>query len=195
MTAFEYAAIFIGIVVGLALQNTLSSIHKLVEAGSRVRWHWMAPAAAFGAIVLTLGNFWFWWLTRDLPLSLSHNFLMFLASAMALSLLFLACAATLPDEVPAEGVDLKDYYFDNRHRMWGYSAAYYVVSLCIWMAVVIRRGFESPTLHADLVFVAANAAAVAMSVTLIVVRNRWLHAAWLVGGTLFLLFLYGPMPV
>ncbi len=195
MSAFEYAAIFIGIVVGLALQNTLSSIHKLVEAGSRVRWHWMAPAAAFGATVLMLGNFWFWWLTRDLPSSLSHSFLMFLASAMTLSLLFLACAATLPDEVPKEGIDLKDYYFDNRHRMWGYSAAYYFVSLCIWMALIIRRGFESPSLHGDLIFVAANAVAVAMSVTLMVVRNRWLHATWLAGGTLFLLFLFGPMPV
>ena len=195
MSAFEYAAIFIGIVVGLALQNTLSSIHKLVEAGSRVRWHWMAPVAAFGAIVLTLGNFWFWWLARDLPSSVSHSFLMFLASAMALSLLFLACAATLPDEVPGEGLDLKDYYFDNRHRMWGYSAAYYFVSLCIWTAVVVQRGYQSPTLHTDLIFVAANAAAVAMSVTLIVVRNWWLHAIWLVGGLLFLLLLYGPMPV
>lgn len=32
MTEFEYAAVFYGIVVGLAVQNIFTSIHKLVEA-------------------------------------------------------------------------------------------------------------------------------------------------------------------
>lgn len=41
----EYAAIYFGIIVGLALTNILTSIHKLVEAGSRVRWHWLAPVS------------------------------------------------------------------------------------------------------------------------------------------------------
>ena len=62
MTYFEYAAIYFGIIVGLALANILTSIHKLIEAGPRVRWGWMAPASAGYAATLTINEFWYLWL-------------------------------------------------------------------------------------------------------------------------------------
>lgn len=46
MTRFEYAAIFYGIVVALAVEIVLLRLHRLLAARHRVRWHWMALATA-----------------------------------------------------------------------------------------------------------------------------------------------------
>lgn len=119
MTRAEYAAIFIGIVVGLALANILASVHKLMEAGHRVRWDWLSPAMAINAILLTLGTFWHQWVQMQRAPQGPHSFLSTLPTAIAFLLLYLACAATLPDEAPEAGANLRGYYFDNRRRIWG----------------------------------------------------------------------------
>lgn len=193
MTAFEYAAIFYGIIVGLALQNILTSIHKLVEAGSRVRWHWMAPIVALNAALLTLGNFWFWWIWRSAMSSHSQSIFSFLLTAFNLGLLFLACAATLPDDVPADGIVLRDYYFNNRHRIWGFGAAFYFINTCTWAMTLAQAGFNSPAVQTILIFLFGNALGAAAAILLIYVRTWWCHAICIVFGTISLLSIYGPM--
>ena len=195
MTEFEYAAVFYGIVVGLALQNIFTSIHKLVEGGKRIHWHWMAPATALSAAILTLGNFWFWWLGRGATGDLHPNIFLFLIRAVNLGLLFLACAATLPDEVPERGLDLRNYYFENRHRIWGFSAAFSFMNTCDWAVGIVSGAITGPNLRMGLIFLAGNALAVIIDISLIFVRAPWLHTIWIVSGIALLLLLYGPMPL
>ena len=64
MTKFEYAAIFYGIIVALAVEGVAASLHRLFAAGGKVRWHWMAPATAFNASMVTLAEFWIIWSQR-----------------------------------------------------------------------------------------------------------------------------------
>src|ERR1700761_2473934 len=175
MSSFEYAAIFYGIIVGLALQNILESIHKLVEAGKRVRWHWMAPATALGSAILILGNFWVWWIRRH-DVDSRHTVYTFLVTALALSLLFLTCAASLPDEAPEHGIDLKEFYFANRKRFWGFYAATLVVNLLTWLLVFLQSGFDTAAQRTVSAALTGNIIGLAIAVTSVFVRAAWWHA-------------------
>lgn len=192
MNGFEYEAIFIGIIVGLSIQNVLWSFHKLVEAGRRVRWHWMAPVFAFEAVILTLGTFWFYWYGHFVAGRYMTSFLEFLSFAIGMGLLFLTCAASLPDEVPEAGIDLETYYYANRLRMWGFTGAYSLLNSCAWAGIAFAAS-TSADLHTSLVFLGANLIATIASVVLIFVRARWLHTVYLIYGVVALLVLFGPM--
>ncbi len=192
MTRFEYAAIFYGFVVGLALQNILSSVHKLLEAGGRVRWHWMAPATALYTTILTLGSFWSWWLKRDENHG-QRTFLTFLLTAAALSLLFLACAATLPDDVPEQGLDLRQYYFDNQRRFWSLFTATFALNALTWVIALVQSGYDAQFLRADLPILIGNVAGIAIGLTSIYVRKPWWHAVAIVASLAFVLLVFAPM--
>ena len=170
MTYFEYEAAYFGIIVGLALANILMSLHKLVEAGKRVHWGWLAPASALYAAVLTLGEFWSAWVRQH---DLGHDiFLSWLPTALAFALLFLMCAASLPDE-SGEGVDLKRYYMDNRHRFWGFSAALHGLNLCVWAIGFSERRFNAHYILGHLHPLFRNLIDGGLSLSLIFVRARW----------------------
>ena len=194
MSRFEYAAIFYGFVVGLALQNILSSIHKLVEAGKRVRWHWMAPATALYAAILTLGSFWTWWLKRDETHG-QRTFLTFLLTAFALSLLFLTCAATLPDDVPEQGIELRKFYFENQRRFWSLYAATFALNSLTWVLAHIQSGFTGAFLRSDFQILVGNLVGVVIGIVSMYVRASWWHAAAIVMSLLFVLMAFGPMPL
>jgi hypothetical protein len=74
------------------------------------------PAIA-AYMLLVIVNFWwgaYWWLSHVRLLSMGE-FLPTLLSAVAL---FLLAAAVLPDEVPADGLDLKTWYVRNAGHIW-----------------------------------------------------------------------------
>lgn len=115
MSAADYVATFVSIVLGLALADLATSLHKLLRAGRRVKWDYLAPLAALGTVLAVVAG---WWELYDaFPGKVSMStFLPFLVSLM---LLFLLAAAALPDEVPAEGIDLRAYYLGHRTYFWG----------------------------------------------------------------------------
>src|SRR5262249_34583435 len=133
MTRFEYFSIFSGIVVALAIENVAASFHRLFEARGRVRWHWMAPTNAVTSATATLGMFWLFWVTRNTQIP-NPTFLTFLPGAVAIILFYLMCAATLPDEVSAAGIDLKEFYFSTRRQFWGLviAAILFNVGVTVW---------------------------------------------------------------
>jgi len=190
MTYFEYAAVYFGIIVGLALANILTSFHKLVEAGARVRWGWLAPASALYAATLTLGEFWSVWVRQN---DMGHRtFFTWLPLASAFALLFLMCAASLPDEA-GEGVDLRRFYIDNRRRFWGFSLALHVLNLCSWTITFLEQGFDAHYVHGHLQPVLGNAVEAALSLSLIFVRTAWWHVLILAAIWAYALSYFGPL--
>lgn len=83
MTEFEYAAIVYGILVALAIEAVAANLHRLFAARGRVKWHWMAPATAVNASLVTLIEFWTLWLRRNEAAG-SYSFLLFLPFAISL---------------------------------------------------------------------------------------------------------------
>ena len=191
MTYFEYLAIYIGIIVGLALSNIFMSLHKLIEAASRVRWHWMAPATAIYAATITLGSFWSLWVRRNDVVH--HTFLTALPTAIALGLLFLTCAAALPDDVPQSGLDLKAYYFDNRRRFWGFSTGTHALNLLTWLLALVQFDDGGKAMTHGFLPMIGNGMEAAVSLSLVFVRASWWHAIGIVSLWAFSLFYFGPM--
>ncbi len=193
MTYFEYAAIYFGIIVGLALANILTSVHKLVEAGPRVRWSWMAPASAGYAATLTINEFWFLWSGQ--PHEPHRTILTWYPLAVAFALLFLMCAAALPDDAAEGDVDLARYYIENRKRFWGFSAALHALNLLSWTLSFALSGFTLQFFQSHAVPILANTSECILSLTLMFTRAKWWHALVLIGLWIWSLSFFGPMPL
>ena len=192
MTRIEYAAIFVGIIVGLGLANILASVHKLMEAKRRVRWDWLAPAMAVNATLFTLGTFWNMWVQYQTTPPSARYFIAWLTVAAALFLLYLACAATLPDEVPEHGVDLRVYYFENRTRIWGLFCATFVLYLATWAVGLAQTGFIG-VLRLNAAVILMNVIGLALSIVSLRVRTVWWQAIAVITLAALFLAVYGPM--
>jgi hypothetical protein len=186
MTRFEYAAIFYGIVVALAIETVLVSLHGLLAARGRVRWHWMAPATAVNAGLLTLGQFWILWGDRD-QWTGNFSFFQFLPFGISLLIMFLSAAATLPDEVPAEGIDLKVFYFDNRRHYWGLVAAYFTFNILLNFVSLARFGPNAIWRH-NLRWLVGDFVALGIATPLILFRAYWVHVVGIGLALVSLLF-------
>ena len=108
---FAYLAAFVSIVLAVALTDMIHSAHRLLRARQRVQWDPLAPLLAMTVFVLLLWNFFGLWGDAQFT-RLTFNGL--LAMMTVPTLYTFAAFAVLPDEVPAEGLDLREFYFDNR---------------------------------------------------------------------------------
>jgi hypothetical protein len=115
MVTPAHVANFVSIVVGLALADMAHSLHRLLRAGRRVRWDFLTPMTA---LLVTASVVNVWW-TADLVFGKALTLAAFLPNLASLAALFLLASATLPDEVPAGGLSLRNYYLDNRRYFWG----------------------------------------------------------------------------
>jgi hypothetical protein len=112
MTVAEYLTTFVAIIVSLAVADPLISLHRLLRAGSRVRWFWIPSALALYMLLLSV-NFWWGNYFRFVRLT-QISMIQFLPTLGSLVILFLMLAAVLPDEVPERGLDLKGMVFRER---------------------------------------------------------------------------------
>jgi hypothetical protein len=178
MTRFEYVAIFYGIVVALAIETVLVSVHRLLAARKRVRWHWMAPATAINSSLLTLGQFWVLWGDRD-QWKGSFSFFQFLPFGISMLLMFLAAAATLPDRVPDGGVDLKEFYYENRRHYWGLVVVYFGFNILLNLSNLVMYG-TNDVWWRNARWLAGDVIAVAIATPLIIFRRPWVHVVGIV---------------
>ena len=167
---FGYLSAFVTVVVALAMTDLLMSVHRLVRARRRVRWH-VLPLAAALLIYLTLLTEFFelWRFTTASGVS-------FYALAVHLSeplLVFLAAAAVLPDEVPADGLDLEQFYFSERAYIW----TAVLLSGCANIAINVLDRPERFTFATEdgVRYLSASALLLALNLPLIRSRNRWVH--------------------
>lgn len=128
MTPFEYLLPLVSVVVGLAIADLGTSLHRLLRARARVEWDALPLMAALLAMLVLLE---FWW--RLFAAQDAANFQTlgsFLPLGLQLLVLFLVNAAALPDALPAEGAGplvLADFYNENARYFWTLFASYAVV--------------------------------------------------------------------
>ena len=170
MNATEYVSVLVAIVIGLALADILVSLHRLIRAGRRVRWDWAAPLAT-ALVVMVLVMMW-WSFYRPTPAATPMTIGSFLPSFVTLVLLFLLGSAALPDEVPAEGLSLREYYDRNGPYFWSLFAAALAWLMLVDGVAAARAGAISSWLRSNLI----EAGILAVFVSLIFVRRRWWHA-------------------
>ena len=116
MSISDFVLGFVAIIIGLGVADLLVSVHKLLRAGKRVKWHWATPTLAGLMLLVTLVLWWwsFVWFS-DLG---SATIAAFLPKFGVLVAAFLMMAAALPDEVPESGIDLRQYFLSSRIHLW-----------------------------------------------------------------------------
>lgn len=177
MSAFEYTSVLASIIVGLALVDVLVSLNRLIRAGPRVQWHWAAPAASALVFLTVIQIWWSLYQPGEAPLTIGA----FLPVLVELILLFVLAAAALPDEVPAEGVDLRRYYDRNGRYFWSLFAA----ALAWPLALAAVEAARHPDRLAELLDGRlVDLVVLLVFGSLILVRRLWWHAIAM--GFLFL---------
>lgn len=121
MSISDFLLAFVGIIIGVGVADLLTSLHRLLRAGRKVRWHWATPTLAALMLLVTLAV----WFRSFVSLSdiRSETIAEFLPIFVVLVFSFLMMAAALPDEIPDSGIDLKRFYFSSRVHLWSLMSA------------------------------------------------------------------------
>jgi len=103
--------VLVSIIVGLGMTSILVGVSKLLRAKKPARRYWVHSVWVCVAFFVQVGFWWQRYAQRDVA---DWNFLFMLLFLVSPVLLFLMADLALPDEV--EGVNLRNYYFDELRR-------------------------------------------------------------------------------
>lgn len=187
--AFEYAMGLFSVLIGLAVADIAMSFHRLMRSKLAVQWDPLALGAALYTLCMAVYMWFDIWGVRHF--AMTRHFLFYLGLVAELFVLFLAAAASLPDE-SREAINLGEYYARNRRYFWslillfqfGYSA----------FGVYFRTGERLP-LWLDALMWVLMLGPLAISLALLLLKSRSAHYVGL--GLLFALMLlhYAPMQI
>jgi hypothetical protein len=173
VTPFEYLLLLAAIILGLAIADLSVSVHRLLAAGKRVKWDWLAPMAALVAFLKIVTQWWSWFDAQRIASGLTFEmFLTVLASAV---LLFLLAATSLPDDFGERPVDLRAHYALVSRRYWLLFAAQEILTtgVSLWAAAVVGK--------AQLNLVSPVWLVPPIALSLSFTKNRWWHTVALAG--------------
>lgn len=183
MGAFEFLLALASVLIGLAITNLVMGAHKLLRARGRVAWGWLTPLAGL-LMLLKLVAFW-WSLWALKPFASAATYQMFLGEIVDLALLCLLSSTALPDDVPAEGLDLKAFYASNITLFWGLFAAFQGFGIAIQAGRGLATGAEIGPLAIAMI---PNLVVTFVASSMLFVRHRVWHGLGLVGlAALYLL--------
>ena len=139
MGQFEYLLMFASVILGLAVTDLAVSLNRLIEAGAKVRWDWLAPLAAIVAFLKIITQWWSWFAAA--PLAKGLTFEMYVGVCVSAVLLFLVAAAALPEELTEGSIDLRAYYARVSRRYWLLFAAHFALSNIVsaWAQMVVQH--------------------------------------------------------
>jgi hypothetical protein len=170
---FEYLLVFASVILALAVGDVMISLNRLLQAGAKVKWDWLAPMAAAVVFLKIVTQWWGWFGASQVAAGITFG--MYLGVLAGAVLLFLLAATALPDGIEETGVDLRKYYEEVQRRFWLLFAAHWVVAtgVTIWIEMAVEG--ERFTLHSPAFLIAP------VAVVLAFWWNRWVHTACLAG--------------
>jgi hypothetical protein len=166
---FNYLAILISLVIGLAMAQVLTGLGRLIQARTRVVFYWPSVVWAVLFLVIQIES---WWSLFRMRAVHDWNFFAFLVVVAHPVGLYLICSLVLPDPAEFGGdkpVDLRANYFD--HRRWFY-ALIVVVSLAR-----LARPFVTPDAQLTVLDVTVQSMIVVAAITATLTRNMLVHRA------------------
>jgi hypothetical protein len=180
MGTFEYITALVAVVIGLAIADLATSLHRLLRHRKAVRWDWVSPLAA---LVVLAELFYLWWRWRGFTGTTTGEVAPYF---VALILIYLAASIALPDEVPAEGLDLGRYFDENRTYFWFVYASYVAVLMTLMSIRGLHHGLSASDLWSRYYF---DYSWILVAFGMIFVRKRWISGAlmlvtvgWLISG-------------
>jgi len=156
MHAFDYLAVLISIVLGLAMTQLLAALARWLELRGEMKAY--APAALWAGFLL-LVDVQTWWSMFGLRDAASWTFLQFAVVLVQPILLFLLAALALPGPVSAER-DLKAWFL--RHRAWFFGLFLALLAVSVAKDLVVGGRLPSgPNLAFHVALAACGATALA----------------------------------
>ena len=179
MDTFEYITALVAVLIGLAVADLATSLHRLLRHRKRVRWDWVALIAAL-LVLVDLFNLWWRW--RGFSGTTMGEVVPYF---VALILIYLTASITLPDEVPADGIDLGDYFDEVRSYFWFVYTSFVAVILTLMTLRRAGQGASAAELWSIYYF---DYLFIAVGYGMIIVRQRWISGAVIVVVLVWLLW-------
>ncbi|MEO7865640.1 MAG: hypothetical protein ABIR63_07245, partial [Sphingomicrobium sp.] len=111
---FSYLSAFVTIVLAVAITDMIQSTHRLIRGRERIKWD-VAPLLFAAVVAATVvSEFFSLWATFDVSI-ISFARLMWIL--LIPTLFALLAYSVLPDNVPADGLDLRAFYLAER-KAW-----------------------------------------------------------------------------
>jgi hypothetical protein len=188
MSPFDYAVGLVSILVGLALADVAASLHKLLRQGRSVRWDGRVILSVAFVIVEITGMWFSVWAIRSVNAVLWFPF--YLTLFLEFMVLFLVCAACLPDDA-VENRDLEAFYEKNRRYLWSLFALFQTSFFLHWLyfnSHVVHRSISVQ--RSSLLTGAGILAPLVVFLLLVLIRSRWFHYPVLVALVVYYMYVY-----
>jgi hypothetical protein len=126
--SFQHIATFYSLIVGLAVANVLSAMANTAKTKARVRWYWLHTVAASMLLLLIAQDWWFL-LSWDGPVHVSHAILVFLLARAGV--LYFASSLLIPEQDDAQDglLDLRVHMLRVRRRFFAALAIFPVLDV------------------------------------------------------------------
>ena len=171
MTPFEYSLALVSILIGLAVADLATCLHRLLRARNRVRWDWLPLASALLVMLLILQFWWGFYRLGTAPIWTHYG--AFLILVATLIVIFLLASAALPDDVPESGLDLARYYEENARYFWSLFGLFVMFAVAVQLATM----WDGSGVMPDAGLVLSNVGFAAVLFSLAWFRSRRYHAA------------------
>ena len=136
MTVGEYLSVFASFILALAVAELVLGLHRLLRHREHIEWDWMTPAMA---LLVMFNIITFWWATyRWYGSGSNPSILGFLPDVATFVVLFLMSAAVFPDDVPEQGLSLREFYRSQARYIWSLQ----VLILILVVVFVAPRKFD-----------------------------------------------------
>ncbi|EAQ30723.1 hypothetical protein NAP1_08085 [Erythrobacter sp. NAP1] len=135
----EQALVLASIVLGVAIAFELEHLNNVLRSKA-VKWHWAQPIFAL-FVLLTIIAYW-WGAAKNSEGAITLG--EFLPIMFQLVMLALLAAVSFPGQIDDDGVDLAQYYQDNRRYQWILMSLFFWSVNARWFWTLWQRGPSLP---------------------------------------------------
>jgi len=137
---FSYLSVLLSVVIGLAVMQILQGFRARMLSHATIRRYW--PVEVW-AMILLLVSTQTWWAMFGLRSRHDWTFDQFAVVLAQTILLYMLCGLVFPDMPRDVNIDLREHYFAQRRRIFGFGVISAVVS--ILRDVSINHALPDPT--------------------------------------------------
>ncbi|MGD2123170.1 MAG: hypothetical protein PVJ76_15570 [Gemmatimonadota bacterium] len=132
MTTFEYLAVLISVIVGLAMTHILSGVARLLVQRTRYKNDWIHLVWTIWAFAYLA---YFWWFSFWFGTVQEWTPVLFSFLVLHSVILFIICSVLMPTDLP-EDKDFTRYFFSQKRLFFGLLIASQVV---LWIDGVLKE--------------------------------------------------------
>jgi uncharacterized membrane protein YwzB len=170
----DNALVFVSIVLGVAVAFELEHLDRLIRS-KQVKWHWAQPLFALFVLLSIIST---WWMFAGREIEGPMTIARFLPIMWGLVILNLLASVSLPGTIPDEGLNLRDYYQENRRYMWGLYLLFFAPLGMSWFVFAAR---EAQSVGEFFAYASGDMIGLAIIIYMFFARAWWAVAAGFVG--------------